>query len=226
MSKLRELAKKIPFAKRIARLLRPVSVSEQLDLRDDAQMAEILKRVLKVDSNTIDVGAHCGDMLAKIIPLAERGEHYAFEAIPSLSQHVQQRFPQVKVQCLAISDSEGSIEFNWFPTNPAYSGIKQRTDVRPTDLPEKIEARTAPLDTLIPGDLPIRLIKIDVEGAELAVLRGARKLLSKHQPYIFFEHGSASALYGTTSADVFRLLAEVGLSVWRMDRFLANEAPY
>ena len=43
----------------------------------------------------------------------------------------------------------------------------------------------APLDTL--WQEPIDFIKIDVEGMEMAVLRGAQGLIAQHRPYIFVE---------------------------------------
>ena len=54
----------------------------------------------------------------------------------------------------------------------------------------KVERRIAvvPLDSL-KFDLPISLIKIDTEGFELKVLRGASRLISEHRPYIAVEVG-------------------------------------
>jgi len=51
------------------------------------------------------------------------------------------------------------------------------------------------------------VIKIDVEGAERAVLQGGRAVLTEARPVVIFEHVSdAAALYGTTSAELWDLL--------------------
>jgi hypothetical protein len=70
------------------------------------------------------------------------------------------------------------------------------------------------------------MIKIDVEGAELGVLRGALKLLARSRPVVAFEHGLGGAnRFGTLPEDVFDLFADLDLQVSLMVRYLANEAP-
>jgi FkbM family methyltransferase len=223
---LRKIAKQIPFAKRLYHMMREKSPAEIIDARDDAQVALILPKILKSDSNCVDVGAHVGDVCAKFVELAPRGRHFAFEAIPLLAEKVRLRFPQMTVRCLAISDQSGQIEFNWVSNNPAYSGIKARSDLRKEDHIERIQAETAALDTLIPSDVVVRLIKVDVEGGELGVFRGADRILREHKPFIIFEHGSASKDYGTTSADIFQILSSHGLRIWRYDHWLADQPAF
>jgi FkbM family methyltransferase len=52
----------------------------------------------------------------------------------------------------------------------------------------EIEVRTTTVDAEISsGAPPPQFMKIDVEGHELAVLRGARRTLSEHRPFLIFE---------------------------------------
>lgn len=72
--------------------------------------------------------------------------------------------------------------------------------------------RMETLDSLFgSGQLPApNVIKIDVEGAELQVLRGARQMLSSAPPTIIFEADENMPRFGYTHRDVFELLGELG----------------
>jgi hypothetical protein len=74
-----------------------------------------------------------------------------------------------------------------------------------------------------PGLDPV-FVKVDVEGAEEEVLRGAVETLARHRPLLAFEHGLGSAdHYGTTPESIHDLLvARLGYEV----RGLDGEGPY
>ena len=54
-----------------------------------------------------------------------------------------------------------------------------------------IEVPMATLDTVIPKDTQINLLKLDCEGMELSVLRGAEQLIERCAPVIQFEYKPA-----------------------------------
>ena len=58
---------------------------------------------------------------------------------------------------------------------------------------EVVLVPTLPLDTLLDALPPPTFVKIDVEGAELAVLRGAERLLREVRPSVYIEVDEASA---------------------------------
>ena len=77
-----------------------------------------------------------------------------------------------EVRNFALSDESKSSSFNHVVSNPAYSGIKQRTYPKK----EKINTIQIQLDTLdnqVKNHDRVDLIKIDVEGFEFVALRGA-----------------------------------------------------
>ncbi len=57
----------------------------------------------------------------------------------------------------------------------------------------------------------VDVLKIDVEGAELKVIRGARETLTRHRPVLVIElDDQLLGAMGTTSAEVRRLLSSYG----------------
>src|SRR5207245_5993265 len=64
----------------------------------------------------------------------------------------------------------------------------------------------------------VDLVKIDVEGAEMLVIRGARRLLERppaEAPVLIFECAAHNyARFGYSPADLFRLLGGSGYLIW------------
>lgn len=194
----------------------------------DIQTIEVMKRVLTHDSNAIDVGCHRGSMLTEMLKIAPTGRHFAFEPLPEMFAHLQADFvanPHVSLHNIALSDTSGSVTFQHVVTNPGYSGLRKRRYDVDNEQVEEIQVQTERLDDVIPSDMDIRFIKIDVEGAEMGVLRGAVDTIRRCKPVIVFEHGLGAAdYYGTTPEEVFDLLVDYcGLRCFTMEHWLASE---
>ena len=79
-------------------------------------------------------------------------------------------------------------------------------------VPRGIEVETVTIDGLIAqGFAPPLIVKIDVEGAELRVLRGGHRLLSERRPILLLE------IFGDR-AQTFALLEECGYLCFDSDR--------
>jgi FkbM family methyltransferase len=175
----------------------------------------LLAYVLPADGNCIDVGAHAGDVLADIVRLAPGGRHIAYEPLPAMAAVLAERFPAVDVRNAALAEAPGEAAFVHVVSNPAYSGLRERSYPGREQL-ETITVRTERLDDSLPEDYVPSFLKVDVEGAELQVFRGARETLARHRPVVFFEHGKGAAdHYGTRSGDIHDLLvADAGLRIF------------
>src|SRR5262249_35136776 len=101
---------------------------------------------------------------------------------------------------------------------PEWSGLKAQRYPGQADI-ETIDVDINRLDDLLPAGVRIDFIKIDVEGAELDVLRGAQATIRRDKPRILFEHARIhNAEYGTTPEMVYDLLtAGCGLKIYGLD---------
>jgi FkbM family methyltransferase len=194
------------------------------NLRDDRTMQVIIATVLRTDSNAIDVGANEGMVLESITRIAPAGKHIAWEPVPELHESLVSRFPHVDVRQAALYDAAGTASFTHVLDLASRSGLRQRSDldVSPDRL-RQISVRTERLDDVLEQDYVPTLIKIDVEGAELGVMRGAVETLHRHRPFVLFEHGIGGAdLYDAHPTEVFDLLDGAGLRIFDLD----GEGPY
>jgi Methyltransferase FkbM domain len=60
-------------------------------------------------------------------------------------------------------------------------------------------------------------VKIDVEGAEEQVIRGATGTLARHRPIVVFEHDVSARHFGTASETLHELLTSVRLRIFDID---------
>lgn len=178
------------------------------NLQYDRLTTRIFKEVLKPSSNCIDIGCHKGEMLQQMIDLAPNGTHFAFEPIPSMFAQLKQQFGnKATIYPFALSDQSGNTTFQYVTNAPAYSGINQRQYAVSNPQIEEIKVEVKTLDELLPTDTRIDLIKIDVEGGEFSVLKGALQTLKENKPVVVFECGlGASDYYGTQPGELFDFL--------------------
>jgi FkbM family methyltransferase len=207
--------------RRARRRLLPAHV--RADIRDQEQLVAVLERTLVTDSDCLDVGAHTGAVLRELVRLAPEGRHVAWEPLPALARRLREEFPLVEVREAALSDHTGERSFAHVLAEPGWSGFIERPTPGASPV-ESIEVRCERLDECLPEDVTPAFVKIDVEGAEEWVLRGARETLRRHRPVIAFEHGAGSAdLYGTTPGSIHDLLSgELGYGVGGLE----GDGPY
>lgn len=170
-------------------------------------MDQCLKDLVKPDFNCIDIGAHIGSKTKQLVDLAPGGRHFAVEASPRKSEWLKKRFPSVTIFNTALSDKSGEICFYENMSKPGFSSVTAPQDEDSANVREvKVNAST--LDELIPEDVNIDFIKIDIEGHEYEALKGAARVLTRSQPIILFEAGSVqdSEQSGAKTDELFRLL--------------------
>jgi FkbM family methyltransferase len=99
------------------------------------------------------------------------------------------RLNNLQVFKLGVGDNTCTLELatpTAAATNKGLGSMKPNPDLDESYTVETVSVVT--LDCHYPFDPPISLIKIDTQGFELNVLKGASALISKHRPVILFEH--------------------------------------
>lgn len=197
----------------LKKLIRNTFITLRIDITKNIEYDRLTEKILKKNIqpafSCVDVGCHKGEILDIFIKAAPKGAHYGFEPIPSYYQALKKNYPHVAILPYALAEKEGEATFNYVKNAPAYSGLKKRSYAIDQPDIEKIPVQIKRLDTVIPTDKTIHVIKIDVEGAELGVLKGAYEVLKRDQPLIIFECGlGASDYYGTTPEAVYSFLCE------------------
>lgn len=191
----------------------------------DKQTIRLMKRILSEDSNSIDVGCYRGEILREIIRLSPKGAHFAFEPIPENFSYLKKTFKSAEIYNMALSDHSGETTFHHVIGRPARSGLKKVDYPDKNEVVKEITVAMDSLDNVIGADVPIDFIKIDVEGAELSVLRGGKQIISKYKPVIVFEFGHETAeQYNTTPEMIYDLLHdEFGLQVSLLERLFNKQ---
>jgi len=153
-----------------------------------------LRDHLRVGDTCLDVGGHVGYLTILMARLVGPGGRVvAFEPVPETFQVLRENvrlnaLENVRLECTAVGEREGMIslfcdadqELSWTPSVSAHSV--------PGNHQKKLSVPMVSLDRYVEKKvLRSSLIKIDVEGAELDVLRGAQGLLLEHRPVVLVE---------------------------------------
>lgn len=194
----------------------PVSrcaVADISSIRDDRELASCeidwdrlltisYRHYAKRGGVVVDVGAHTGLHSRRLQRYLEPTRLVLFEPLPDLAAGLQREFRRqinTEVRQIALSNVSGSALFVENTSAPEASGLRE--------VHEKNGAHTSPgrlievtvdrlddqLDTPLDGDPvtagAVSFIKIDVEGAELDVLRGAERVIRRDRPIISIDFG-------------------------------------
>jgi FkbM family methyltransferase len=146
----------------------------------------LVRELAAPDRISVDVGAHVGDWTYFMRRHSARC--VAFECNPTLAGRLRCRFGRsVDVREEAVSETAGMIELR-VPTAPKGLGratIEPRNPLDGFDDVSRVMVKTVRLDDAVVGS--VRLIKVDVEGHELSVLRGASRILERDHPSLILE---------------------------------------
>jgi FkbM family methyltransferase len=140
-----------------------------------------------------DIGANLGffSLLAAHLSGLHEGRVYAFEAAPDNAEAVRRNaelnlIPNVVVIAKAVAARAGRGRLQ-VVDDQSWSKLAEYGDHPYTE--RVIDVELVAIDDLVRGGelAPPALVKIDVEGAEIAVLEGMRETIERHRPAIICE---------------------------------------
>ena len=191
--------------------------SFRVDLRDRIQrrmwcggyephVTRCLRAILGQGDVFVDVGANIGyhSFFAAGV-VGRNGRVISFEPDPEVYMRLKSNlkgFPQAHALNYAVWDREGELTFERSSVAEE-SGWGTITAVRSLGTGEQVTVQTTSLDGWKRGSgtAVIRAIKVDAEGSELGILRGARCVLSECRPFLLLEVNDVLLRQAKTSGD-------------------------
>ncbi|MFI5197729.1 MAG: FkbM family methyltransferase [Thermoanaerobaculia bacterium] len=157
----------------------------------------LLKTFVHEGDVVVDVGANIGFYTVLLAELVGPSGHvFAYEPLPQNTALLEKSISEnrfddrVKLRKAVLSDRPGTAELVWLPLERG-SQCSGGSYIRAPGAPvppghDVLSVSMATLDAEeFPG--PVRFLKIDVEGAEPLVFRGARETLRRDRPVILAE---------------------------------------
>jgi FkbM family methyltransferase len=187
----------------------------------EPQETQLASRLLRPGDVFVDVGANWGYFsLAAAHWVGPRGRIVAFEPEPRLygmlaSNIAANRLTSIDARQIAVAAGPGSLSFvafradegNWGRSHAAGPGVRTDFTCPTVGLDDALDAA---------GVDRVRLVKVDVEGGEAAVLTGMRAgLAAGRYRYVLLEcHPQLLAARGESERDCVQALLGAGYRAW------------
>lgn len=193
-------------------LLRNDMISVYADYYGEWSEGEIdlFRKILPEDADVIEVGSNIGMHAVPLSKICAKGKIVCFEPQRIIFQllcanaAINDRTNVFARNC-AVGDEPGTVAIPscsydtlWnYGSFSVTAGFSTEDAFTGETTPEQTDIVTLDADPAVAALERVRLIKIDAEGFEVNVLRGARGIIDRFQPYIFLEANSERLLNQT-----------------------------
>lgn len=177
----------------------------------------VLRKILEEDDIVFDVGANIGWYTVFAAKIVTRGQCHAFEPVPFIFEELQRNClinelgNNLILNQVAVGEKENTVELHTFAGLP-YGHSSLSTLGR--DDYSTFRVRMTTIDKYLKTNAIKRLdlVKLDVEGAEMSVLRGAKSIFDYPSPpiWIIEMNKETAENFGYSPADLLRFLEEHG----------------
>jgi FkbM family methyltransferase len=149
------------------------------------ELKVIVERVRQTKVPVVfDVGANNGDWSAAVLKANRLSQIHAFEPQASLAAHIAASYPNIVVSTSAVGESAGELDLYDYADHPGSqhaSLLKGVIDTIHGGIPRLTKVSIITIDEYCRRNRVeyIHFLKIDVEGFELSVLRGAKQMIAE-----------------------------------------------
>jgi len=184
-------------------------------LHEFEDMAFLL-HALRPDELFVDIGANSGSY-TMLACAALDGRGLSIEPVPATFERLRMNIglnglgKKVRALNIGLADKAGFLYFS------SSQDTTNHVVVDAGGSEDTIRVEIKILDEIIHGEFP-SVIKVDAEGYELPILRGATAVLSNPELHsVILELNGSGARYGHDEGEVTRLMAEFGFGIYSYD---------
>ena len=170
----------------------------------ESYFAGRLASAVRKGTVALDIGSWHG-FFAGVMAAQGAGKIHVFEPLPANIERIQQLISlnpdkQIVLHACAVGNRETEMDLVLMPET-SMSKLEESSFQASDTSDNRLRVRVRSIDTMVfNGEIESpELIKLDVEGAEMMVLEGAKKTLQMHHPEIFAEIHSTDLLEQCTS---------------------------
>jgi FkbM family methyltransferase len=205
-------------------------VRELLESDREATFIALLKSSIGVGMTVVEGGAHIGYVtLQSARAVGPSGRVFAFEANPRAVPVIERNLvanglgERVTVVPSALAEAPGRHAF-------FLSGGGDTSSLHaPDGESERIDVAVTTLDSWLDSTVRVDVVKLDIEGGEVAALRGMRETLARAGPgLVVFAECNPSMLErsGSSTSELVDVLQRQGLEVRWIDESQGTTRPF
>ena len=180
--------------------------------RDQPLEFDVIRQHLRPTDVACDIGANKGSFIYWLSSWCRNGRVVAFEPQPELARRLANicrvmKLANVTVEAKAAYSRSG--EQDLFVPRGHQPGASLNRMAAEGESFEVLSVPVVSLDDYFGEHDRIGLLKIDAEGAEFEILKGAERILRQHAPLLVFECENRHLTHGDVG-DVFAYLESLG----------------